>query len=723
MRFSTAIDELFSLQVTTGSMSILLLLISTLLILLCCCYMCSYVLMQSYKRKRSNDEFGMMLRDAYKSHNTTMDELDGPYHTANFTLTMSGEDNGGFEAEKSSIRKREPTFRETLDDDFAETRIDVGEPDEKVRFSFRKLWKFTGPGFLMSIAYLDPGNIESDLQSGAIAQYKLIWVLLMAHILGLLMQRLSARIGVVSGQHMAQIAHSYYTKIPRVCLWIMVQIAIIGSDMQEVIGTAISLYLLSNGNIPLWVGVLITICDTFSFLFLERYGIRYFELFFCFLISCMAASFGFEFVKAAPDAAGLFKGMVIPWCKDCRSDQLLQGISLLGAVIMPHNFYLHSALVQSRRVNREKRSAVKEANFYYFIESAFALLCSFIINVLVVAVFAMGLYGKTNQQVRDMCETNDNGMPQFYRDVYKNDTDDAESDIYHAGIYLGCAFGTGALYVWAIGILAAGQSSTMTGTYAGQFAMEGFIKLEMPAWKRLLLTRSIAILPTLAVTIFSGGIQHITGLNDFLNCVQMLQLPFALIPLLTFVADSKIMGEFACSTLQKWFALLVSLVVLFINIYFLYEWVGDEFGWTPASLSTLAVLFVIYGVLIVYLTYYCLVAMGAISPIESKYFPTPKYQNFDAPWLESIKSEIEDYTLSARCANELVMIESAFMHLYDAPTGQKTYSMLSVFEQSLNLFFTVYDAVHNDSDCAYEWAPLFPHIIEFIKGTERVLNV
>ncbi|CAJ0580854.1 unnamed protein product, partial [Mesorhabditis spiculigera] len=553
---------------------------------------------------------------------------------------MTGKNNDGFECD-SCEHEYSNEKKEELIDDFAETRIDVGEPDVKSRFSFRKLWKFTGPGFLMSIAYLDPGNIESDLQSGAMAQYRLIWVLLAAHILGLLMQRLSARIGVVTGQHMSEIAHSYYTKVPRFALWIMVQIAIIGSDMQEVIGTAISLFLLSNGNIPLWVGVLITICDTFSFLFLERYGVRYFELFFCFLISCMAVSFGYEFVKTTPEAGGLFKGMVLPWCDGCDSDQLLQGISIVGAVVMPHNFYLHSALVQSRKVDRKKRVAVQEANLYYFIESALALFCSFIINVLVMSVFAAGMYGKSNAHVREVCETTDNGMSNFYKDVFANNTDDAESDIYHAGIYLGCTFGVGALYIWAIGILAAGQSSTMTGTYTGQFVMEGFIKLRMPAWKRLLLTRSLAILPTLAVVIFSGGIQNITGLNDFLNCVQMLQLPFALIPVLTFVADKKLMGEFSCSLTQKWFSMLVSILVLAINIFFLYEWVGEEFGWTPIAIASTAVLCVIYGVLIIYLTYYCLVAMGTISPWNSQWFPSPKYQNFDQPWTEDDVSQAD----------------------------------------------------------------------------------
>ncbi|WKY00712.1 hypothetical protein Q1695_015054 [Nippostrongylus brasiliensis] len=516
--------------------------------------------------------------------------------------------------------------------DTYEVKVDVPDMPE-AGFSWRVLWKFCGPGLLMSIAYLDPGNIESDLQSGAVAQFKLIWVLLLAHVLGLLLQRLSARLGVVSGKHMAEIAHSYYPRYPRLVLWIMVEIAIIASDMQEVIGTAISLYLLSDGKIPLWAGVLITISDTFTFLFLERYGVRKFEAFFAFLIACMAAAFGFEFAKSKPNPGQLFTGMVLPWCSGCGTTQFLQGVSIVGAVIMPHNLYLHSALVKSRLVDRSREHKVREANMYYFIESFFALFCSFWINVLVVAVFAQGLYGKTNADVRDSCYTVDNHMPEFYKVVFENNTEPADVDIFHAGVFLGCTFGVGALYVWAIGILAAGQSSTMTGTYAGQFAMEGFVQIKLPQWKRILVTRSLAMAPTLLVTIFSGGIQHITGLNDFLNCVQMIQLPFAILPALTFVSDKRVMFNFKTSRAQKAFALVASIGVLLINFYFLYAWVGTTFGLSTVSISITAVLTVVYLFAVFYLFYYCLVAMGIVRRLNWKCLPEPKYEDFDAPWL------------------------------------------------------------------------------------------
>ncbi|KJH52914.1 metal ion transporter, metal ion transporter family [Dictyocaulus viviparus] len=418
---------------------------------------------------------------------------------------------------------------------------------------------------------------------------------------------------------MAEVAYSYYPKCPRLILWIMVELAIIASDMQEVIGTAISLYLLSDGRIPLWAGVLITISDTFTFLFLERYGVRKFEAFFAFLIALMAIAFGFEFVKGKPNTSLLFTGMVVPWCRNCGTTQFLQGVSIIGAVIMPHNLYLHSALVKSRNIDRTRLAKVDEANKYYFIESFFALFCSFWINVLVVAVFAEGLHNKTNADVRKNCYTIDNHMPDFYKDIFDNSTELANVDIFHAGVFLGCTFGVAALYVWAIGVLAAGQSSTMTGTYAGQFSME--------------VDKSLAMAPTLLVTIFSGGIRHITGLNDFLNCMQMIQLPFAIIPMLTFVSDKRVMFDFKMSRLQKIFSLTISLIVLAINFFFLYDWMNTTFGFDAITAVVSILLATIYSMTIIYLFYYCFVAMEICRQLKWRCFPEPHYCDFDAPWL------------------------------------------------------------------------------------------
>ncbi|XP_059538892.1 natural resistance-associated macrophage protein 2 isoform X3 [Myotis daubentonii] len=442
-------------------------------------------------------------------------------------------------AYSSSSLPQSPGTSEEPFTTYFDEKIPIPE-EEHSCFSFRKLWAFTGPGFLMSIAYLDPGNIESDLQSGAVAGFKLLWVLLLATIVGLLLQRLAARLGVVTGLHLAEVCYRQYPKVPRIILWLMVELAIIGSDMQEVIGSAIAINLLSVGRVPLWGGVLITIADTFVFLFLDKYGLRKLEAFFGFLITVMALTFGYEYITVRPDQSKVLKGMFLPSCSGCGTPQIQQAVGIVGAVIMPHNMYLHSALVKSRQVNRAKKQEVREANKYFFIESCIALFVSFIINVFVVSVFAEAFFEKTHQQVIEVCKNSSSP----HTGLIPDDNSTLAVDIFKGGIVLGCYFGPAALYIWAVGILAAGQSSTMTGTYSGQFVMEGFLNLRWSRFARVILTRSIAIIPTLLVAVFQD-VEHLTGMNDFLNVLQSLQLPFALIPILTFTSLRPVMSDFA----------------------------------------------------------------------------------------------------------------------------------------------------------------------------------
>uniref|UniRef100_A0A8C8ILR8 Solute carrier family 11 member 2 n=1 Tax=Oncorhynchus tshawytscha TaxID=74940 RepID=A0A8C8ILR8_ONCTS len=439
---------------------------------------------------------------------------------------------------------------------YFEEKVPIPEDVTQV-FSFRKLWAFTGPGFLMSIAYLDPGNIESDLQSGAKAGFKLLWVLLGATIIGLLLQRLAARLGVVTGMHLAEVCNRQYPTVPRILLWLMVELAIIGSDMQEVIGCAIAFNLLSMGRIPLWGGVLITIIDTFVFLFLDKYGLRKLEAFFGFLITIMAVSFGYEYVMVRPDQGELLKGMFLPYCENCDSAQMEQAVGIVGAVIMPHNIYLHSALVKSRQIDRGNKKEVKEANKYYFIESTIALFISFLINVFVVAVFAEAFYDKTNIEV--------------------------------------------------VGIMTNQTQNSPHGTYSGQFVMEGFLNLRWSRFARVLLTRSIAIFPTLLVAIFQD-VQHLTGMNDFLNVLQSMQLPFALIPILTFTSLTSIMDDFANGLVWKIGGGVVILVVCAINMYFVVVYVTSLNS--VALYVLVALLCIAYLSFVCYLAWQCLIALG-----------------------------------------------------------------------------------------------------------------
>ncbi|KAM9010880.1 natural resistance-associated macrophage protein 1 isoform 1-T1 [Ara ararauna] len=497
-----------------------------------------------------------------------------------------------------------PQHPGTLDQTYLDERISIpkgGGPG----FSFRKLWAFTGPGFLMSIAYLDPGNVESDLQCGAVAGFKLLWVLLWATILGLLCQRLAIRLGVVTGKDLGEICYLYYPKVPRVLLWLMIEIAIIGSDMQEVIGTAIAFSLLSAGRIPLWGGVLITIVDTLFFLFLDKYGLRKLEAFFGLLITIMALTFGYEYVMVRPGQVEVLKGIFLPYCLGCGREELLQAVGIVGAIIMPHNIFLHSSLVKTRDIDRSKKEAVQEANMYFLTESCLALFISFLINLFVMAVFGEAFYHQRNEDVHNKCI---NSSVSHYASIFPTNNETVSVDIYQGGVILGCYFGAVALYIWAVGILAAGQSSTMTGTYAGQFVMEGFLQLRWSRFARVLFTRSFAILPTVFVAAFRD-VSHLTGMNDLLNVLQSILLPFAVLPVLTFTSLRPLMQDFTNGLLAKVLMTLITGLVCAINVYFVVDFLPTLRGlgyYIPLSL-----LMVAYVVFIIYLIWTCSVAHGA----------------------------------------------------------------------------------------------------------------
>lgn len=417
-------------------------------------------------------------------------------------------------------------------------------------FSWRKLWLFTGPGFLMSIAFLDPGNLEGDLQAGAIAGYSLLWLLFWATVMGLLVQLLSARLGVATGRHLAELCREEYPTWAGLLLWLMAELALIGSDIQEVIGSAIAIKILSNGVLPLWAGVVITASDCFIFLFLENYGVRKLEALFAVLIATMAVSFAWMFGDTKPNGSELILGVLIP---RLSSKTVQQAVGVVGCIIMPHNVFLHSALVQSREVDHRKIGRVREALNYFSIESAIALTISFIINLFVTTVFAKAFYG----------------------------TEIANSiGLGNAGQYLQQKYGGGLfpiLYIWGIGLLAAGQSSTITGTYAGQFIMGGFLNLRLKKWMRALITRSFAIIPTLIVAlIFDTSEDTLDVLNEWLNVLQSVQIPFALIPLLCLVSKEELMGVFKIGPVLKAVSWLVAALVIVINGYLLVDFFSSE---------------------------------------------------------------------------------------------------------------------------------------------------
>jgi len=519
--------------------------------------------------------------------------------------------------------------------DFVESKIEEvkkngthGEPDTDIeagkreRFSCGTFWMFTGPGWLMSIAYLDPGNIESDLQSGVVAGYKLLWVTFWATFLGFLMQRLSARLGTVTGKHLAEICHDNFPRVPNFLLWVMVEIAVIGSDMQEVIGTAIALYLLTNKGLPIWAGCIITIGDTFTFLFLDRYGRRKLQLFFAFLISVMAITFGINYGVDLPNQKDVTLGTIVPGCSNCDSAAFLQAVAAVGAIIMPHNLYLHSALVTETPVDRTNKSKIRSANFYTALESAISIGISFIINLFVVSVFGNVLHHKTNGEIQDKCLAKDWYTEAFDCTIPENECavdDFVEADLYKGGIALGCTFGVAYTYIWAVGILASGQSSTMTGTYAGQFAMQGFLNLQWKPWKILVVTRLFAMLPTVFVAAFTD-METVTSLNDILNTVMSIQLPFAIIPTLCFSSSRLVMGEFKNGIFQKVIISVLSVSVLVINMIFVFQYVNETIPSKWYFLLPIVVYFVLYFIFVLYLTCYLFICLGFESLAKIEFF-------------------------------------------------------------------------------------------------------
>ncbi|PWA40970.1 Natural resistance-associated macrophage protein [Artemisia annua] len=346
--------------------------------------------------------------------------------------------------------------------------------------SWKNLFAYMGPGFLVSIAYIDPGNFETDLQSGAQYKYELLWIILVASAAALVIQSLAANLGVVTGKHLAEHCKNEYEKVTNFILWILAEISIVACDIPEVIGTAFALNMLFS--IPVWCGVLLTGFSTLILLALQQYGVRKLEFLIAFLVLTIAVCFLVELGIAKPDASEVLYGLFVPQLKGSGSTGL--AISLLGAMVMPHNLFLHSALVLSRKVPRSV-GGIKEACRFYMIESGFALAVAFLINISVIAVSG-SVCSSSNLNADDQKSCQD-------------------LDLNTASFLLRNVLGKWSSKVFAIALLASGQSSTITGTYAGQYVMQGFLDLRMRPWLRNFLTRCLAIVPSLIVALIGGS--------------------------------------------------------------------------------------------------------------------------------------------------------------------------------------------------------------------------
>ncbi|KAJ6709343.1 METAL TRANSPORTER NRAMP5 [Salix koriyanagi] len=408
---------------------------------------------------------------------------------------------------------------------------------------WRKFLSYVGPGFLVSLAYLDPGNLETDLQAGANHGYELLWVILIGLIFALIIQSLAANLGVSTGRHLAELCKVEYPKYVKLCLWLLAELAVIAADIPEVIGTAFALNILFH--IPVWAGVLMTGLSTLLLLGLQKYGIRKLELLISVLVFTMAACFFGELSYVKPPASGVLKGMFIP--KLSGQGATGDAIALLGALVMPHNLFLHSALVLSRKVPNSVRG-INDACRYFLIESGFALFVAFLINVSIVSVSGTVCLAK-NLSPEDAARCDDLTLK-------------------GASFLLKNVLGKSSSIVYSIALLASGQSSTITGTYAGQYIMQGFLDLKMRKWLRNLLTRSVAILPSLIVSII-GGQSGASRLIIIASMILSFELPFALIPLLKFSSSNTKMGPHKNSIYIIVISWALGFMIIGINVYYL----------------------------------------------------------------------------------------------------------------------------------------------------------
>jgi manganese transport protein len=433
---------------------------------------------------------------------------------------------------------------------------------------FKRLFAFLGPAYLVSVGYMDPGNWATDIAGGSKYGYQLIWVLLMSNLIALLLQSHSARLGIIRKLDLAQASRVTYPKWINLSLYTLAEIAIAATDLAEVIGFAIGLNLLFN--IPILWGVVISLLDTFIILALLNYGIRKIEAFILALVSIIAISFLIQLCIAKPEVGSSISGFkpILP-----DSDALYIAIGIIGATVMPHNLYLHSALVQSRKIGEDPVSKKKAIRFN-FIDSLIALNAAFFVNAAILI-----LAGAT---------------------FYKNELFEV-AEIQDAHKLLEPILGSSLSPVlFAIALIAAGQSSTVTGTLAGQVVMEGYINLRIQPWLRRLITRLLASVPAFFVIYFLGEDQ--TGkMLIFSQVILSLQLGFAIIPLIHFVSDKTNMGEFSISFFVKIISWLSAAIIVLLNLKLVYESLMSLFNQQGFSiLFTLLVIVFVYVLFVLF---------------------------------------------------------------------------------------------------------------------------
>ena len=406
----------------------------------------------------------------------------------------------------------------------------------------RRLFAFMGPGYMVSVGYMDPGNWATDLAGGAQFGYTLLFVIMLSNLMAILLQALAARLGIATGRDLAQACRAYYPKPVAYVLWVACELAIIACDLAEVIGTAIALQLLFG--IPLIGGALLTALDAFLVLLLMNKGFRYLEAFVIAMLVIIFGCFAVQIFVAAPPAGTILHSMFVPSTEIATNPAMLYiAIGIIGATVMPHNLYLHSSIVQTRAYERSdhgKRDAIKWAT----LDSTIALMLALFVNASILIVSAVAFHGTGHEDVAE--------IGQAYQLL---------SPLLGLGI---------ASILCAVALLASGLNSTVTATLAGQIVMEGFLRLRIPRWARRLVTRGLAIIPVVVVTALYG--EHGTAeLLVFSQVILSMQLPFAVVPLVMFVSDKEKMGNFAIPRGVVWLAWLVTAIILALNFKLLYD--------------------------------------------------------------------------------------------------------------------------------------------------------
>jgi manganese transport protein len=409
---------------------------------------------------------------------------------------------------------------------------------------WRKMLAFSGPGYLVAVGYMDPGNWATDLAGGSAFGYSLLSVILLSNLMAILLQSLSARLGIVTGRDLAQACRDHYSRPVAFGLWLLCELAICACDLAEVIGSAIALNLLFR--IPLVIGVCITALDVVAVMYLQNKGFRYIEALVITLIVIIGGCFLAEIIFSRPDITGMLAGFV-PQAQIIKDPRMLyMAIGILGATVMPHNLYLHSSIVQTRKYEQNaegKAEAIKFAT----VDSTMALTFALFINAAILIMAAATFHSRGQHDVAEI------------QDAYK--------------LLSGTLGVPVASVLFAMALLASGQNSTLTGTLAGQIVMEGFLNLRLRPWLRRLITRLVAIVPAVIVTIWYGE-SGTARLLIFSQVVLSLQLSFAVIPLVLFTSDSKKMGEFVNSTGIKLMAWVTAGIILLLNVKYLLDIIG-----------------------------------------------------------------------------------------------------------------------------------------------------